>query len=635
MACSLTFLAALGVRLLYFQDSRAEQLYGETFSTNLVYSYEQEATRITTKGGLLYPNEELKEGDARLISHPPGYAFLLAAVQGNQPSDRSRTLMRLIQSVLSSAAAVLVVLIAAELLALPIAFVSGLLIAFSPHLAWYSLWLSPDSLSVIPILIAVYLLIKASRSSGLVAVVLAGLLIGLSCWLRSNVLLLAPFLFLLNLVLFRPPKRAISLTAVLVASTCLMIMPLTIRNWVLFGRFIPLSLGVGVIMLEGIAEYDTDGKFNLPVYDEGLTSMEAEAHGRPDYRGDLWNPDGVERERERLERSIGAIRSDVPWFIGVMFQRMAFMVRYNDFDPKHQPFNTTLAPSVAEGPGYGHTTDVPGTGEPASLFTPAEALAHGTRSSEGAKLALLDEGDWFELQGDESISREQFVFPPFAVRKNTDYLVKVPILIRQGKFDLRIRNADGRTTLAQISLQPPPPRKKKNKRKVQDAVDPQPSTPVAKEPVAIQIPFASDREELVYLTFNNNGNGFEYPVAEAGRAELHEVGATPYLWTRYPRALTRGIQKNVFTTSRMRVLIVVGLLLLALAKPRRVLVILLAVPAYYLMVQSVLHTETRYILAIHYFLFVAAAVTLYISGVIIAAGFNRIRSRQMRSESPA
>ena len=78
IVCSLTFAAALAVRLLYFQDSRAELLYGGSFSTNLVFSYEYEASRIANEGGLLFPNEAVDKADARMIAHPPGYPLLLA-----------------------------------------------------------------------------------------------------------------------------------------------------------------------------------------------------------------------------------------------------------------------------------------------------------------------------------------------------------------------------------------------------------------------------------------------------------------------------------------------------------------------------------------------------------------------------
>jgi hypothetical protein len=63
-----------------------------------------------------------------------------------------------------------------------------------------------------------------------------------------------------------------------------------------------------------------------------------------------------------------------------------------------------------------------------------------------------------------------------------------------------------------------------------------------------------------------------------------------------------------------------GIIFMAAARRWKSLLILLAVPAYYLLVQSALHTEYRYILAIHYFLFVMAAVTLScIGGAITEA----------------
>jgi hypothetical protein len=64
-------------------------------------------------------------------------------------------------------------------------------------------------------------------------------------------------------------------------------------------------------------------------------------------------------------------------------------------------------------------------------------------------------------------------------------------------------------------------------------------------------------------------------------------------------------------------LIAAGVLLLAPAKRKRELMLLLAVPVYYLCVQSAFHTEYRYIIAVHYFLFVLAAVTLYLAGQLV------------------
>jgi hypothetical protein len=157
--------------------------------------------------------------------------------------------------------------------------------------------------------------------------------------------------------------------------------------------------------------------------------------------------------------------------------------------------------------------------------------------------------------------------------------------------------------------------------------------PQAVEPSNIQIPFTSGDEEWAYLTIKNNGSELEYPVAQVGKAELYEIGPTPHIWTSYPRALTRGVQKNLFTTTRMRLFILLGILLLAIARRARALVILLAIPAYYLCVQSILHTEIRYILAMHYFLFIIAAVTLYCSVLAVRIAVSRKMRQIMHSST--
>jgi len=135
------------------------------------------------------------------------------------------------------------------------------------------------------------------------------------------------------------------------------------------------------------------------------------------------------------------------------------------------------------------------------------------------------------------------------------------------------------------------------------------------------VPFASG--ENTHIRFSLYKSTAERAVVNVGPAEIFESGPTPYLWTRYPRGAIRAIQKNFFKTNLTRALIVIGLILLALARRGRGLTILLIVPAYFLFVQSPLHTEYRYILALHYFLFVIAAVTLYYAGLVIGRSSRR------------
>ena len=71
-------------------------------------------------------------------------------------------------------------------------------------------------------------------------------------------------------------------------------------------------------------------------------------------------------------------------------------------------------------------------------------------------------------------------------------------------------------------------------------------------------------------------------------------------------------------------LAILGVALLVGSGRWRVLVILLVVPCYYLSVQSLLHTERRYVLAIHYFLSIIVALTLALIFNILKAATLRL-----------
>ena len=87
-------------------------------------------------------------------------------------------------------------------------------------------------------------------------------------------------------------------------------------------------------------------------------------------------------------------------------------------------------------------------------------------------------------------------------------------------------------------------------------------------------------------------------------------------WTRAPRLVVRAAQK-LFVTVIDLPLVALGLFILFRRKQTRSLALLLAVPLYFLCAQSALHTEYRYVLAVHYFLFVVASVGIY--RVVLAA----------------
>ena len=94
--CAAVFFTSLAVRLLYFQDMRAEVLYTESLATTMINKYEEEKQRMFNDGGLLFPSKSVDPSDARMLFHPPGHSILLAAIYGKSTPDRYYTTLRLL-----------------------------------------------------------------------------------------------------------------------------------------------------------------------------------------------------------------------------------------------------------------------------------------------------------------------------------------------------------------------------------------------------------------------------------------------------------------------------------------------------------------------------------------------------------
>jgi hypothetical protein len=177
-------------------------------------------------------------------------------------------------------------------------------------------------------------------------------------------MMLAPFMTLLIPLVFERGSRLRRALA-LVGGMLLVVVPLTVRNYIVYDHFIPVSLGAGQTLLEGIADYDTDGRFGIPATDMGIMRMEAGAYGRPDYYGTLFNPDGIKRERLRLKRGLSVITAHPFWFAGVMVRRAAGMLR---LERVH---------TINREPPVTHPLVVNGGMTPAWANSPAELLANG------------------------------------------------------------------------------------------------------------------------------------------------------------------------------------------------------------------------------------------------------------------
>ena len=625
---SFVFISAVGVRLLHWQDSNVEIIYGKTSLGGVFNRYDKEARRILDEGRLLYPADPPERGDARLLVHPPGYSILLAAIY--KLRQQPHLALWAVQILSDGLAALLVFLIGCELLHYGVAVIAGSLVALSPHLAFYSLILSPDSLAGLPLLIAVLLIAKSLQRPTFARFFASGILIGLSCWLRANALLLAPFFCLFILVSFRGRKR-LHYSGALLAATLMTIAPITIRNLVVFHHFIPLSIAGGENLVVGIGDCDPENRFGMPHSDREARLKDVEWNGRPDYGASLWTPDGIERDQIRFARGLQVIRSNPGWFLKAMLLRGGFMLSYNDSRARRWPFTTAVVPIVSLEPRFGHKFEAsdPGaesentppvvmsngvllTGVRLHLAVPeqttwstsaSDLTSLGVLLSQRAAISQSPDKQTLRLTGDDSAYADQFAAEPIEVHPNNDYVLSLEAKVLRGDMAVKLSSLDGRISATTASILVA-------QQESQSDTDPADSHN-QQDLTLIQAPFASGRIDKLRLVFSNNDPNGSRPEVLVGSARIFSIGPTPGTWTRIPRTLTRGLQRNLFLTSRLTPAIILGIALLVVAGMRKTVALLLVIPVYYLSVQSALSTEYRYILPIHYILFIAGAVTLY------------------------
>jgi hypothetical protein len=565
VCCAVIFLFAFGVRFLSWQDNRRDVRKVETF---VIAGYQESAQKLV-RGELPAFLSDLDD-----MAHPPGYSMLLAGMF--KVFGESDTAIEFVQILCDSLAAVFVFLIAGELMSARVAIVAGILAALSPQFAYYSVLLLPDSLAVLPILVAVYFLIRAIKHPRLLAFALAGIFIGLSCWLRANALLLAPILAcLVPLLLARGRRLRYSLA--LVFGAAILIAPITIKNAIVFHRFIPLSLGAGQKLLEGIAEYD-QGRFGIPKTDLGIMRQEAAMYQHPDYALVLFGRDGIERDRWRMRRGLGVVAAHPVWYGGVMFKRAVSF-----FKLARVPITNAEAP-------VSHAVEITNTA-PAWTNSAPELIAKAGLVSAGAKTALSSDAQKLRIESDETKYGVQIVSTPIAVEQRHDYLLRLPLKLEDGRVMVRVTDAK-QNTLAS------------------NDVDLNEGLSSLDQPVNnLALPFVTGNESQVCVSVANNAPVSARSVVEIGRLELFDLGPSSQAWMWVPRFPVRMLQK-LFVTAAVLPCVILGIFALLWTRNFRTLILLLLVPAYYVIFQSALHTERRYVIAIHYFTFIFAAVFL-------------------------
>jgi hypothetical protein len=571
--CAFIFCTAATVRLLHWQDMH----------TNIPLAGMEAGSmaRLLLDGNLgLFLRGPDPPNDASVLIRPPGYALLVALVFKLFGSTDAA--MRIFQILCDALAAMLVFFIGRKLLPVAgAAAVAGLLVALSPQLAVYSFVLIPDSLVILPLLGVIYLLMRLSRRPRLLTAGAIGVLIGLSLWLRANTLMLAPFLAVL--VLFIARRRD---AAIIIAATLLVIAPITLRNWIVFHRLIPVGVGAGITLVEGIGSYDRENRFGLAASDMGVCRMEAVLYHRPDYQTRLFQPggpsilkpDGLAREDGRLSQGWAVIRAHPFWFGGVMIRRAANMLMME---------RTT---AVVTEPGVTHSPIIPDGAAP-SWSRSAMELASVVASPSSQTRISLSSTQNLRIESSEFQPADQIVLPSIPVERDNDYLLRIPLKVERDGMTITVVSGNHGPLASQ---------------QVYQWVD----TPPDEQPVSVvQIPFVSRDTSEVRIAFNSFNKKASKPILEFRNVEIFTLGPASHLWTRLPRLLIHGAQK-FFQPALVIFLAVFGCVTMMWFRQWLALLIILAIPAYYLCFQSILHTDYRHVLPIYYFILMLAALAI-------------------------
>jgi hypothetical protein len=354
------FLLALAVRSLHAVDLADVMYTHRQPGTRMAWRYDDTAQAIRAGEGILWPRDP-DPARTGVMSRPPGYGLYLVAVYGTL--GRSFFAAQLVQNVLTSAACVVLVLLTSRLVSFRVGALSGILAAVLPHLAYTSSFVLPDSLSALTLLLGMWALSVAhpdGRRSWWWSA-LAGAIFGATAWLRPNALLLPPFVAVVLLVVWRNRRRAVGHALAVLATAALVISPITIRNYLLTGEVIPISINGGLTLWHGVT--DVAGfSAGARRRDQLVMDEEATRYGNPRYREWWAEPDGVLRDRDRFRRSLLVIRDNPGLFARVMLRRMGQMLNFAGGGPAVvEPWTAAPAPdALTRLP----TDDADGDGEP-------------------------------------------------------------------------------------------------------------------------------------------------------------------------------------------------------------------------------------------------------------------------------
>ncbi|MBV9210182.1 MAG: glycosyltransferase family 39 protein [Acidobacteria bacterium] len=323
----LIVLLALLVRGLTAQFIGARLDDAGWFPFGIYAVFDRQAQNILDGRGRAFWIDDPTQTEAAI--YPPGYPLWLALVYKVR-GVRSAAVVQGVQWVLDSFSVLLVVGMGITAYGWRAGVWAGVLAALSPLLALYGATPLADAPTSWLVLGGAWLLLLAWRRKSWRMALGAGLLVGLSCWLRANAMLLAVW-WSLALLLFVQAgwRERARLSACALAGALIFLMPVVVRNIIAFRAFVPTGMGVGTNLWEGIGETERAEEFGAVYGDGALIEKErAELGVGQGERFNLYFPNGVERDRARTRKAFSVIMRHPFWYMKVMLRRMFGVLNY-------------------------------------------------------------------------------------------------------------------------------------------------------------------------------------------------------------------------------------------------------------------------------------------------------------------
>jgi len=247
------------------------------------------------------------------IDRPLGYLFLILG-----PYAVFQTIaIQFFHVLLSCLGAILLFSVGRQLISDKAAWWAALAYAGWPLSARFEIAILPDAVMSFFLLASAWLFLRASQESKpAIWSLLTGVVAGLAMTMRPDVVFL-PLIFVAIVVLSKTGTRKIVRATLLLCGAALIVGLHTTRNYqATKGEVVPLGLGNGISMWEGISQF---GDIHGTVYgDERMTLLEGYSS---------WAyPNGIERDRKRFSEALSIIADNPLWYLGVVLRRIPVLL---------------------------------------------------------------------------------------------------------------------------------------------------------------------------------------------------------------------------------------------------------------------------------------------------------------------